>query len=97
MSLGLSSGDLIGRWSLSCSDIDFVNGKPEPARLGLAVQLKFFEAQGFFVQDHSAIPVDGVLYLAEQLGLDVESVHHYDLSDRTARRHCAEILRHLIC
>lgn len=38
MGFGLSNGDLIGRWSLSFSDIDFVNGKPEVARLGLAVQ-----------------------------------------------------------
>ena len=53
MSLGLSSGDLIGRWSLSFCDIDFVNGKPELARLGLAVQLKFFAAHGFFVPDHA--------------------------------------------
>lgn len=95
MSLGLSSGDLIGRWSLSFFDIDFVNGKPELARLGLAVQLKFFAAHGFFVQDHAAVPADGVLYLAEQLGLDVEAVNHYDFVGRTARRHYAEILQHL--
>ncbi|MBB6413777.1 DUF4158 domain-containing protein [Mesorhizobium sangaii] len=95
MSFGLSSGDLVGRWSLSFSDIDFVNDKPELARLGLAVHLKFFTAHGFFVQDHAAIPADGVLYLAELLGLEAEAVNHYDFSDGTARRHCAEILQHL--
>src|SRR3546814_4585586 len=42
-----------------------------------------------------ALPIYGVLYLAEQLGLDAKSVNHYDFSGRTARRHCAEILRHL--
>ena len=41
MSLGVLSGDLIGHRSLSFSDIAFVNGKPETARLGLAVQLGF--------------------------------------------------------
>ncbi|QGM48321.1 Tn3 family transposase [Methylocystis heyeri] len=95
MSFGLSSEDLVGRWSLNFSDIDFVNGKPELARLGLAVQLKFYTAHGFFVQDHAAIPADGVLYLAEQLGLEAEAVNQYDFSGRTARRHCAEILQHL--
>ncbi len=49
MSFDVSNGNLVGRWSLSFSEIDFVNGKPEPARLGLAVQLKFFVAHGFFV------------------------------------------------
>src|SRR3546814_18641022 len=67
----------------------------ETARRGLAVQLRFFAGHGFFVPDHASIPSDGVLYLAEQLGLDAKSVNHYDFSGRTARRHCAEILRHL--
>ena len=95
MGLGISSEDFIGCWSLSFSDTDFVNGKPGPARLGLALQLKFFAAHGFFVQDHAALPADGVLYLAEQLGLEADAVNHYDFSGRTARRHCAEILQHL--
>src|SRR3546814_17658481 len=38
---------------------------------------------------------DVVLYLAEQLVLDAKSVNHYVFSGRTARRHCAELLRHL--
>lgn len=48
MGLSISSEDFVGRWSLSFSDIEFVNGKQAPARLGLAVQLKFFAAHGFF-------------------------------------------------
>lgn len=55
MSLGVSSGDLIGSWSLSFSDIAFVTGKAETARLGLAVQLRFFAGHGFFVPDHASI------------------------------------------
>lgn len=95
MNFDISNGELVGRWSLSFSDIDFVNGKPEVARLGLAVQLKFFAAHGFFMQDHAAIPADGVSYLAEQLGLEAEAVNQYDFSGRTARRHYAEILQYL--
>src|SRR3546814_1252337 len=38
----IPGGDLIGRWSLSFADIDFVNSKPALTRLGLAAQLKFF-------------------------------------------------------
>ncbi|WP_245407426.1 DUF4158 domain-containing protein [Rhizobium sp. SEMIA4064] len=36
--------------------MEFVNGKPAPARLGLAVQLKFFAAHAFFLQDHASFP-----------------------------------------
>ncbi|MEY9323542.1 TnpA family transposase [Sinorhizobium fredii] len=91
----ISREDLIGRWSLSYSDIEFVNGKPAPARLGLAVQLKFFAAHGFFVQDHASIPADSVSWLAEQLGVESGAMTEYDFSGRTARRHCAEILQYL--
>src|SRR3546814_2182437 len=83
MSLGVSSGDLIGSWCLSFSDIAFVTGKAETARLGLVVQLKFFAGHGFFVPDHASIPSDGILYLAEQLGLDAKSLNHYDFSGRS--------------
>ncbi|MBB4188406.1 hypothetical protein GGE07_005085 [Sinorhizobium terangae] len=89
MSIGFSSGDLVERWSLSFSDIAFVNSIPELAQLGFAVQLKFFAAHRFFVRDPAAIPAEGILYLAEQLGLNAEAVNYYDFSGRTARRHCA--------
>jgi len=91
--LSISHEDLAERWSLSFSDIEFITGKPTSARLGLAVQLKFFAAYGFFAQDHSAIPADGVSCLAEQLGFDADAMHEYDFAGRTARRHCAEMKR----
>lgn len=47
MSLGISSSDFVGQWSLSFADIDFINSKPAATRLGLAAQLKFFSARGF--------------------------------------------------
>ena len=47
MDRSIPGGDLIGRWSLSFADIDFVNSKPALTRLGLAAQLKFFASLGF--------------------------------------------------
>ena len=95
MSMSISGEDLIGRWSLSFDDIDFINSKPVLTRLGLAVQMKFFSSRGFFATDHGSIPADGISYLAEQLGVEAAEVDGYDFSSRTARRHCAEILKHL--
>lgn len=46
MDRSIPGGDLIGRWSLSFADIDFVNSKPALTRLGLAAQLKFFASLG---------------------------------------------------
>jgi hypothetical protein len=55
MSTGISSSDFVGQWSLSFADIDFINSKPAATRLGLAAQLKFFSARGFFAGDSAAI------------------------------------------
>src|SRR3546814_11675861 len=91
----VASGDLLESLRLNFSDSAFVTGKGERARLCLQVHLRFVSGHGFYVPDHASIPSDGVLYLAGHLGLDAKSVNHYDFSGRTARRHCAEILRHL--
>jgi len=58
MSTGISSSDIVGQWSLSFADIDFINSKPTATRLGLASQLKFFSARGFFADDGTLIPND---------------------------------------
>src|SRR3546814_2865045 len=83
----IPGGDLIGRWSLSFADIDFVNSKPALTRLCLAAQLKFFASLGFFAIDPGSIPTDGLSYLAEQLGVEAGAIAGYDFSSRTARRH----------
>jgi TnpA family transposase len=95
MSLSISGEDLIGHWSLNFADIEFVNSKPDLTRLGLAVQLKFFASCGFFANDPGSIPADGISYVAEQVGVETGDLAGYDFSSRTARRHCAEILKHL--
>jgi transcriptional regulator with XRE-family HTH domain len=69
MSTGISSSDIVGQWSLSFANIDFINSKPAATRLGLASQLKFFSARGFFADDGTLIPNDAVEYLAEQIGV----------------------------
>src|SRR3546814_4281308 len=76
MDRSIPGGDLIGRWSLSFADIDFVNSKPALTRLGLAAQLKFFASLGFFAIDPGSIPTDGLSYLAEQLGVEARSEEH---------------------
>src|SRR3546814_13680367 len=72
MDRSIPGGDLIGRWSLSFADIDFVNSKPALTRLGLAAQLKFCASLGLFAIDPGSIPTDGLSYLAEQLGVEAD-------------------------
>lgn len=95
MGLRVSPESLAREWSLSFADIDFVNAKPAGSRLGLAVQLKFFAAFGYFATAAAEVPGESVSYLADQLGGGVTDLDGYDFSGRSGRRHCAEILRHL--
>jgi TnpA family transposase len=95
MNLRVSPEDLTGEWSLSFADIEFVNAKPLGSKLGLAVQLKFFAAHGYFVTTATEVPEDAISYLANQLGIGKADLGGYDFLGRSGRRHCAEILRHL--
>jgi len=95
MGLRISPAELTREWSLSFTDIDFVNAKPMGSRLGLAAQLKFFVAHGYFATTAAEISDEAVSYLADQLGVGKADLEGYDFSGRSGRRHCAEILRQL--
>ncbi|HDZ73785.1 MAG TPA: DUF4158 domain-containing protein [Aurantimonas coralicida] len=89
----ISAEDLAGAWSLSFSDIEFVSTKPLVARVGIAVQLKFFAAHGFFAEAADGVPDDAIGYVVEQLGGG--DLAGYDFAGRSGRRHRSEILRYL--
>ena len=63
----ISAEDLAGAWSLSFSDIEFVSTKPLVARVGIAVQLKFFAAHGFFAEAADGVPDDAIGYVVRAL------------------------------
>lgn len=95
MGLQVSREEIAGEWSLSFGDIDFVNAKPSGARLGVAAQLKYFAATGCFATSAACVPEEAASYLADQLGVSHSDLADYAFLGRSARRHCAEILRHL--
>ena len=81
-------------WSLSFSDLDFVNTNPASSRLGVAFQLKFFSANGYFATHGTELPEEAISYLADQLAVRSD-LGGYDFVGRSARRHSSEILRYL--
>ena len=82
MSMGISSSDFVGQWGLSFADIDFINSKPAATRLGLAEQLKFFNARGFFADDGTLTPNDAAEYLTEQIGFPADELSGYDFGEK---------------
>ncbi|WP_196223130.1 DUF4158 domain-containing protein, partial [Roseibium sp. RKSG952] len=93
--LGITNEDFTAAWSLSFSDIEFATSKLASSCIGLAAQLKFFAVHGYFATDSAQIPKGAAGYLAEQLGSHPDALSDYDFSGRSARRHCAEILKYL--
>lgn len=81
MRTGISSSDFVGQWSLSFADIDFINSKPAATRLGLAAELRFFNARGFFAEDRTLVPHDAAEYLAEQIGGRADELSGYDFGE----------------
>ena len=57
----LCAEELARHWSLSFSDLDFINAKPMIGRHALAVQLKYFTANGSFAQSAHDIPAEAML------------------------------------
>ncbi|RWX58543.1 DUF4158 domain-containing protein, partial [Mesorhizobium sp. M4B.F.Ca.ET.089.01.1.1] len=83
MGLRVSPEELAGEWSLSFADIEFVNAKPVGSRLGLAVQLRFFAANGYFATAATEVPDEVVSYLVDQLGVGKADLGGYDFSGRS--------------
>lgn len=83
MSTGISSSNFVDEWSPSFIDINFINSKPSATRLGLAAQLKFFSASGFFAEDGTLVPNDAAEYPPEQIGITVDELSGYDFGVRT--------------
>ena len=81
-------------WSLSFSDLDFVNTNPASSRLGVAFQLKFFCTNGYFATHGTELPEEAISYLADQLAVRAD-LGGYDFTGRSARRHSSKILRYL--
>ena len=83
--------DLIACWTLVEGDAALVGNKSGPTRLGFALLLKFFELEGRFPSSADELPSDVVSYVAQQVGVDPETLASYDWSGRTIKYHRSQI------
>ena len=82
-------GGLAHFWGLSDDETSLVQRQRPQGRLGLAVQLKYFQIEGRFPRTCGEVPLAGVDYLAHQLRVPLASFYDYNLKGRTAERHHA--------
>lgn len=89
------AAELSAWWSLSFEERGLIEALESHARLGFAVQLKFYRHTGRFADRAADIPAEPVVYLAEQVEAAVADMDRYGWTDRTGRRHRHQILKHL--
>jgi hypothetical protein len=71
--------ELVEHWTLTDSDKQLLDQRTERGRLGLAVLLKFFQAEGRFPLHHQEVSLLAVDFLAEQLGIPVAAWFDFPL------------------
>ncbi|WP_431031029.1 DUF4158 domain-containing protein [Plantibacter sp. RU18] len=70
---------------------ELLGNKSGTTRLGFALTLKFFELEGRFPRSSADLPSAAVAYVAGLVGVDAVALASYEWTDRTAKRHRAQI------
>src|ERR1700722_13059310 len=83
--------DIDDRWTLRTSDRVLLGNKTGTTRLGFAVLLKMFQAEGRFPSRSQEVPVAAVEAIARQIGVPAAAWHSYDWRSRAIAYHRAQI------
>lgn len=82
-------------WSLSYSDLKFVEGYRRASRVRVAAQLLYFRSHTQFPTGDEDLPPDAVSYVAEQLDESSLLDPSFGYSGKMARRHHQDIIDYL--
>jgi TnpA family transposase len=83
--------DADDRWTLRADDRTLLGNKSGATRLGFAVLLKLFQAEGCFPRRPEDVPVAAVEALAAQVGVPAAAWRGYEWRGRTIEYHRAQI------
>ena len=81
--------ELVDQWTLQADELAVIHEKNYPPhnRLGLAVQLKYFQHEGQFPEHKRDIPKAIVEFIGKQLGIAAREFRKYRWRGRTMERH----------
>jgi TnpA family transposase len=82
----LDEDELIEHWTLVGDELGLLTGRTGPVKLGLALWLKFFIAEGRFPSGRSELPDEAVAWVARQLKVPASDIGLFDWEGRTAER-----------
>jgi len=83
--------DVEDRWTLHAADRALLGNKTGVTRLGFAVLLKLFQAEGRFPRRPEDVPAAAVEAIAGQVGVAAAAWQGYDWRGRTIEYHRAQI------
>jgi hypothetical protein len=89
--VALLGGDIEDRWTLRAADRALLGNKTGATRLGFAVLLKLFQAEGRFPRCPEDVPAAAVEAIAGQVGVAAITWQGYDWRGRTVEYHRAQI------
>jgi len=87
----MSSNPIDDRWTLRAADRALLGNKSDATRLGFAVLLKLFQADGRFPRCPEDVPLAAVDVIAGQVGVPATAWRSYDWYGRAIRYHRAQI------
>ena len=82
----LDEDELIEHWTLVGDELGLLTGWTGPSKLGLALWLKFFIAEGRFPSGRSELPDEAVAWVARQVKVPASDMGLFDWEGRTAER-----------
>ncbi len=85
------AGDVDDRWTLRAADRALLGNKSGATRLGFAVLLKLFQAEGRFPRRAEDVPAAAVEAIAGQVGVATAAWQGYDWRGRTIEYHRAQV------
>jgi hypothetical protein len=83
--------ELAEHWTVLPADLELLGNKTGATRLGYALLLKYFRAEGRFPQAKADLPSAAIVHVAQQLDLPPEHYLQYDWDGRTIKYHRTQI------
>ncbi len=87
----MSSDAIDDRWTLRAADRALLGNKSGATRLGFAVLLKVFQAEGRFPRCPEDVPLAAIEAIAGQSGVPAAAWRSYDWTGRAIRYHRAQV------
>ena len=87
MKMVWTTEELLAQWTATPEESAMVGKKPKKKRLGMLAQLLFYKKNVCFGNSRNDFAPAVLEHLAEQLGVSLDTLEHFEWAERSGRRH----------